>query len=127
MDRSQINQVLINLTHNALAATAEISGATVTLSARRRGSDVELAVADNGHGITSEDQKRMFEIFFSTRKGGTGLGLAIVKRIAKAHDAEISVSSDPGAGTTIRLRLAMAGARNSAPEPSREPLRTAVS
>ncbi len=127
VDCGQINQMLINLTHNALAATTDVEAAHVTLSAHLRGSEVDLAVTDNGHGISSEDQKRMFEIFFSTRKGGTGLGLAIVNRIAKAHHAEISVESEPGAGTTIRLRLARAGARNSALEPSREPMHTAVS
>ncbi|MEM7350323.1 MAG: ATP-binding protein [Acidobacteriota bacterium] len=114
VDRGQINQLLINLTQNALAASAESSQALVKLVARRRDDEVELEVIDNGHGISKEDQERMFELFFSTRKGGTGLGLAIVKRIAKTHDAAIEVESAPGEGATVRLRLALASLRQPA-------------
>ncbi|MCP3959394.1 MAG: hypothetical protein GY719_16210 [bacterium] len=108
VDRGQINQLLINLTQNALAASGGTGTALVRLIARRRGSKVLLEVSDNGQGIPAEDQERMFDLFYSTRKGGTGLGLAIVKRIAKTHDAEIEVDSEIGAGTTVRLELAEA-------------------
>ena len=111
VDRAQINQLLINLMQNALTALPGAAPGKVTLAVRQRGASVEIEVADNGHGIREEDKKRMFDLFFSTRKGGTGLGLAIVARIARAHDAEIEVDSEPGAGTTVRLRLAKIGAR----------------
>ena len=55
--------------------------------------------------------KRMFDLFYSTRKGGTGLGLAVVQRIAKAHDAELEVVSSPDRGTRIRVVLAAADSR----------------
>jgi len=109
VDRGQINQLLINLTHNALAASEGDARPVVRLIARRRGAGVALEVADEGQGISKEDQEKMFELFFSTRKGGTGLGLAIVKRIAKAHGAGLEVESEPGAGTTVRLNLVLAG------------------
>ena len=102
---------VINLTQNALAASSKDEPGVVRLTARRLGSSVVLEVSDEGQGISKEDQKRMFELFFSTRKGGTGLGLAIVKRIAKDHGAGLVVESEPGAGTTVRLTLASAGAR----------------
>ncbi len=108
VDRGQINQLLINLTQNALAATEGSDQGRVRLIARRQAGHVEIEVVDNGHGISHEDRERMFELFFSTRKGGTGLGLAIVSRIAKAHRAEIEVESEPGKGSTIRLRLPIA-------------------
>ncbi|MEM7582971.1 MAG: ATP-binding protein [Acidobacteriota bacterium] len=108
VDRGQINQLLINLTQNALAAAEGQDTVHVRLVARRQGGYVDLEVIDNGHGISAEDREKMFDLFYSTRKGGTGLGLAIVSRIAKAHDAEIEVESEPGTGTTMRLRLAAA-------------------
>ena len=87
VDAEQIQQLLLNLVQNALAATEE-SGRppVVRLSAPRQGPRVELAVADNGAGMSAEETgARMFDLFYSTRKGGTGLGLAIVDRIARAH------------------------------------------
>ncbi len=108
VDRSQIRQLLLNLTQNALAASEDAGGAVVRLIARRTGAGVALEVSDNGPGIPEQDQQRIFDLFFSTRKGGTGLGLAIVKRIARAHDAELEVYSRPGVGTTMRLLLPLA-------------------
>ncbi len=116
VDSEQINQLLINLTHNALAASEGDALTVVRMIARRRGARVVLEVRDEGQGISQEDQKRMFDLFFSTRKGGTGLGLAIVKRIAKAHGAGLEVDSEPGIGTTVRLHLALAAAREDAVE-----------
>ena len=123
VDREQINQLLINLTQNALAASAD-APAAVRLVARRQGAGVALEVSDEGQGISKEDQAQMFELFFSTRKGGTGLGLAIAQRIAKAHDAGLEVESEPGAGTTVRLTLKLAEARESAVEHPATPLLT---
>ena len=124
VDGGQIDQMLINLMQNALAAAAKAEGkkGAVRLVARRRGASVELEVIDNGQGISRENQEQMFELFFSTRKGGTGLGLAIVSRIAKAHDAEIEVESEPGEGAVVRLRLAAAGRRQAIVEASGEQL-----
>ena len=113
VDRGQINQLLINLTQNAIAAAeqADPGPGKVQLIARRQGASIALEVADNGPGIAAEHRDRMFDIFYSTRKGGTGLGLAIVQRIAKAHEAEIEVESELGSGTTLRLRLAVEARR----------------
>ena len=120
VDRGQIKQLLINLTQNALAASEGAEAAVVRLIARRRGTGVVLEVYDNGQGMSEDDQKRMFDLFYSTRKGGTGLGLAIVKRIAKTHGADLEVESAPGTGTTVRLELPMAGVGRSAGASSTE-------
>ncbi len=114
VDPSQIKQLLINLTHNALAAAEDAGDSVVRLIARRAGDDVALEVSDNGPGIPEANRERIFDLFYSTRKGGTGLGLAIVKRIARAHDAELEVDSRPGAGTTMRLLVPRAEARPAA-------------
>ncbi len=116
VDPSQINQLLLNLMQNALAA---ISGAQsseskhsevrrpglLRLVARLDGPDPVLEVIDNGQGIPDKVRIKMFDLFYSNRKGGTGLGLAIVQRIAEAHGARIEVDSVPGDGTTVRIRF----------------------
>ncbi len=121
VDRAQIGQLLINLTQNALAASDAGESADVKLIASSAGMDVAFEVTDNGSGIPEADQQKIFDLFFSTRKGGTGLGLAIVKRIARGHGTELEVESRPGAGTTMRLKLPMAGTRQLASEPATNP------
>lgn len=106
VDPDQLKQLLINLLKNALAATADLSQpALIQLTAHRRAHQVVLEVADNGVGMGSDARERMFDLFFSTRKGGTGLGLSIVQRIAQNHDGELEVESEPGAGARVRLLL----------------------
>jgi signal transduction histidine kinase len=120
VDPGQMTQLLLNLTQNALAATEETPRPEVVLGAHLAGHRVVLSVADNGAGIRPEDRERIFEIFYSTRKGGTGLGLAVVERIARAHGGEIEVESEPGRGTKVSVSLPMASLREEAvlePEP----------
>jgi signal transduction histidine kinase len=106
VDPGQINQLLLNLAQNALAATEETGRTPVLeLAAARHGSMVALSVKDNGVGIPPEERERVFEIFYSTRKGGTGLGLAIVDRIARGHGGRVRVESEPGSGTTVTVEL----------------------
>ena len=121
VDRAQMTQLLLNLAQNALAATHG-SGRSplVRLNCHRHGSRVVLEVIDNGSGIPSKEQEKIFELFYSTRKGGTGLGLAIVQRIARAHDAELAVQSTPGVGTSISVSLPSAGPEARAARPAAE-------
>ncbi len=106
VDRDQMGQLLLNLMQNALAATAEVERAgRIELAARNAAAGVALEVGDNGCGIPEDEQPKIFDLFYSTRKGGTGLGLAIAERIARSHGAEIEAESIPGEGTTIRVLL----------------------
>jgi len=106
VDASLFNQLLLNLVQNALYATESLDRpARIQLSVRRRDEQVIVQVTDNGCGIAPEERQKMFDLFYSTRKGGTGLGLAIVERIARAHDAQLEVVSMRGSGTTIRVVL----------------------
>ena len=105
VDEEQMTQLLLNLVQNALAATEGIERqAEIRLIARREPGRILLEVLDNGDGIAGEPEK-MFEIFYSTRKGGTGLGLAVVRRIAENHGGEVRVQSTAGVGTRIQLVL----------------------
>jgi len=106
VDPGQMRQLVLNLAQNALTAAAEHAAEPrVVLAAAQRGSMVELRVEDNGPGIPPEARERVFDIFYSTRKGGTGLGLAIVARIARNHGGRVEIDSEPGEGTTVRVLL----------------------
>jgi signal transduction histidine kinase len=130
VDRAQMSQLLLNLAQNALAAT-EGTGrpreirmeARLELPAPGRPTHrVVLEVGDNGVGIAREALPRIFDLFYSTRKGGTGLGLAIVQRIAKAHDGQLAVQSVPGSGTSVSVSLpAVEPAASRAPAPAERP------
>lgn len=106
VDLGQINQLLLNLAQNALMAAEEADRTPLLeLTVHRQGPWVQLRVADNGAGIRPEDQPKIFDLFYSTRKGGTGLGLAIVDRIARAHGGRLEVESTPGTGTVMTVEL----------------------
>ena len=106
VDPQQLSQLLLNLTQNAFFACEQRGfGGKVVLRARREAGQVALEVEDNGVGIAEEHREKVFEVFYSTRKGGTGLGLAIARRIATGHGGDIEVESTPGEGTIMRLWL----------------------
>ncbi len=112
VDDEQLQQLLINLLQNALAAS-EGTGRPprVVLRSRREGPRVLLEVEDNGAGIPEEIRERIFELFFSTRKGGSGLGLAIAERVVRAHGGELSFESELGEGSIFRVALPLAVAQ----------------
>lgn len=101
-DRRLLEELLYNLCDNAIRYNREGGHVWVTVTN-------QLIVQDDGIGISPKYQKRVFERFFrvdksrSRKTGGTGLGLAIVKHIAEVHHANISLDSDVGIGTTIRV------------------------
>ncbi len=121
IDPAQMNQLLLNLAQNAFAAAEEAGRRPILrLAAVRQGPAVHLELTDNGIGMTEEEKAKIFEIFYSTRKGGTGLGLAVVERIARAHGGRISVRSAKGAGTTVMVELPASGSSEPFPRPAIE-------
>jgi signal transduction histidine kinase len=117
LDASQIQQMLINLTDNAMDATPR--GGRITLTARAAGTDeVELEVRDTGCGISRENLSRLFTPFFTTKEmgKGTGLGLAICYGIVKMHSGDISVKSEVGKGTVVTVSLPIGNNGETAPE-----------
>lgn len=106
VDRGQMTQLLLNLAQNSLAAAEEAGRRPVLrLTASRQGGSVLLEVEDNGAGIPLDEQGKVFDLFYSTKKGGTGLGLAIVDRIARAHGGQARVRSTPGEGTAVTVEI----------------------
>jgi two-component system phosphate regulon sensor histidine kinase PhoR len=108
-DPDRIQQVVVNLIHNAIKFTP--AGGQISLSAQHKETtgEVVVAVRDTGVGIAPEDQPRIFERFYKAdraRSGhGTGLGLAIAKHIVQAHGGRIWVESWPGRGSTFFFSL----------------------
>ncbi len=110
VDQAQLTQLLLNLAQNALAATEESDRPPrITLTARSSDGAVHLEVEDNGVGIPADESSRIFDLFYSTRKGGTGLGLAVVRRIAADHGGSVEVESTLGVGTRVRVTLPRVG------------------
>ncbi len=110
-DAGRMEQVLVNLTENALRYGASDVGGQVTLGARAVPGGVEAWVSDTGPGIAPEDLPHVFERFWRSGKsrnrqaGGSGIGLAVVKQLTEAHDGRVSVESAPGQGATFRIVL----------------------
>lgn len=102
-DITYIQQAISNLVKNALEACEESS--IVHLTARRRDKAVEISVSDTGGGIETEDQKRIFDLYFSTKSTGTGIGLAITHKIIADHGGSIEVESQLNKGSTFTIRL----------------------
>ncbi|HKJ71328.1 MAG TPA: ATP-binding protein [Gammaproteobacteria bacterium] len=122
-DANQLQQVLVNTVLNALQASRE--GQEVAVSATAKGGCVRVAVADQGAGIAREDQRRIFDPFFSTKAEGqgSGLGLSVSYGIIQRHGGDIRVDSAPGRGTTVTIELPVA---ESAGPVTREPEETAA-
>ncbi len=97
--------MLLNLVLNAHQAMG--AGGRLRITTGVDGGDVVVSVADEGPGIAAEDQPRIFDPFFTTKPlgEGTGLGLSISYQIVQHHGGEITVASEPSAGTTFRIRL----------------------
>lgn len=111
-DPDQLQQVLLNLSVNALQAVGPAGRVSLGTRSQPGGDSsaqgaVELVVADTGPGIRPEDRPHLFEPFFTTRSaaGGSGLGLAISREIVLNHQGEIRVESEPGHGTQFIVAL----------------------
>jgi two-component system sensor kinase FixL len=109
VDGVQIQQVLMNLVHNAFEAQgAEHDGAPFEVRIATRptdGGDVEVSVNDLGPGLAGEMEQKIFEPFFTTKPTGTGLGLAISRSIIKAHDARLSYRANEPRGACFYFVL----------------------
>ena len=106
-DRARVEQVLLNLIHNAVKFTP--AGGTITITGWIEGEFLAVSVKDTGVGITDEELPRIFERFYKTdkarRSDGTGLGLAIAKHIVQAHGGVIGVVSKLGEGAKFTFTL----------------------
>ncbi|MBI5440684.1 MAG: HAMP domain-containing protein, partial [Deltaproteobacteria bacterium] len=112
VDAEQVKRALINLLDNAVAAVEGSGDRAVEICTRHdpAGQRLLLTVSDNGVGLSAEVKERLFEPYFSTKKGGTGLGLAIVKSIVQDHGGSIRVGEQERRGTRFLVELPLRGA-----------------
>jgi signal transduction histidine kinase len=111
-----LEQILDNLLANALDALDALdTGRHIQVGAVAVGGTARVTVADNGQGMSGEQQRTAFRRFASGRPGGTGLGLAIVDRLATANGGSAAMSDTPGGGLTVTIELPL--------DPSRRPSR----
>jgi PAS domain S-box-containing protein len=106
LDRQLIHQAVLNLLLNAADFTS--AGGRIALRLRREGEFAVISVADTGRGIAPEDQKKIFQLFFTTRPGGSGIGLANTFRFVQLHNGRIEFETEAGRGTTFRVELPLA-------------------
>jgi signal transduction histidine kinase len=103
---NQLEMALINLVINAVHAMAE-DGGTLTVTSRRRGTDVEITIADEGPGVPEGIRGRLFEPFVTTKPEGkgTGLGLSTVLMVLERHQGQVDFTTEEGHGTIFVVRL----------------------
>lgn len=106
-DQSRINQMLLSLLQNAVQAIEGQADGQIHIRTRLLGTQIQIAIADNGSGIAASALSRIFDPFFTTREvgKGMGLGLTLASDIAVAHGGRIEVDSTQGAGSTFTVYL----------------------
>jgi PAS domain S-box-containing protein len=109
MDRQRLLQVFENLLKNAIQHSGRDTTVDVSATFDPQENKVIVLVEDRGPGFRSEDLERVFEPFFSRRRGGTGLGLSLVQRIVVDHGGYILAANREGGGAMLRLILPAAG------------------
>jgi signal transduction histidine kinase len=111
IDADRFRRVIINLVENAAQAIMEAevgaTGRTITVGTAK-GDVAEIVVEDSGPGIPPGILPRIFEPLFSTKSFGTGLGLPTVKQIVEQHEGAVSIISESGQGTKVKIRLPLA-------------------
>jgi two-component system sensor kinase FixL len=111
IDRAQVQQVILNLVRNALEALGESSGDPRRITVRTRflpEGNVEIAVCDNGPGVSQTIAKRLFDPFCSSKPNGTGLGLAISRTIVRSHQGSLEYRPNVPSGACFTVRLPLA-------------------
>lgn len=102
-DEEKLRQAIVNLLKNA--AESSDPGKNIMLSLSADEEFLTIAVADQGCGMSKDQVAKIFEPFHTTKSYGTGLGLPIVKKIVEAHQGSLSVNSQPGIGTKVKILL----------------------
>jgi signal transduction histidine kinase len=102
-DREMVRRALLNLVLNAIDVMPDGGDLVITSYDGIRGFEIE--VADSGPGLSEEDQRRVFEPFYSKKQHGTGLGLAVVYHVAEAHGGTVSAANCPEGGAAFTIKF----------------------
>jgi nitrogen fixation/metabolism regulation signal transduction histidine kinase len=107
-DRTQLIRVITNLVKNSIQANTDNQQPKINITVthqNNQNNQIEITVADNGIGITKENQNQIFEPKFTTKSSGMGLGLAMVKNIVETYNGSITFTSEEHKGTTFTVTL----------------------
>lgn len=102
-DREMVRRALLNLILNSVDVMPE--GGDLVITSYDGAQGFELEVADSGPGLSQEEQRRVFEPFYSTKQNGTGLGLAVVYHVAEAHGGTVTAANCPEGGAAFTIRF----------------------
>ncbi len=108
VDADLVKQAVLNIVLNGVQAMPE--GGELTLLGSRADDDAQLEIRDHGTGIPQEVRDKIFNLYFTTKKGGSGIGLAMAYRVMQLHNGSVEYDSVEGQGTTFRLRLPLSTA-----------------
>ena len=120
-DAARLRQVIINLLNNAGQVSRE--GEPIRVVGKVRGDAYQIEVVDAGPGVDPVDAQRIFEPFFTKRKGGSGLGLAVCQGIVHAHGGTIAAANAPAGGAVFRIELPLKQSMRAgslAPQPTKQ-------
>jgi signal transduction histidine kinase len=102
-DRDLIQQAILNVVVNGVEAMKH--GGRLEIRCEHAGEECQITIADQGVGIPEEIRDRIFNLYYSTKGKGSGIGLAMTFRVVQLHNGTIDFTSEPGKGTTFRLRF----------------------
>jgi signal transduction histidine kinase len=108
IDPKLVKQAVLNLMLNgtqAIANAPDRAGGELIVAARQSDGFAMVDVVDTGPGIDDDTQKKIFQAYYTTKKGGTGLGLPMTRRIAEEHGGSIVLASEPGKGSRFTLKF----------------------
>lgn len=103
IDSDLVKQAILNIVLNGVQAMSE--GGNLRMATRREGDGALLTVHDQGPGIPEDIRDKVFNLYFTTKKGGSGIGLAMAYRVVQLHHGSVEFTSVPGQGTTFYLRF----------------------
>ncbi len=102
-DRDLVQQAILNVVVNGIEAMKQ--GGRLEIRCERSGEDCLISISDEGVGIPPEIRDRIFNLYYSTKGKGSGIGLAMTFRVVQLHNGTIEFTSEPGKGTTFRVRF----------------------
>jgi len=102
-DEDLLKQALLNVVNNGIEAMQR--GGRLRVRVEKAGEEITISVSDQGGGIPPHLQERIFNLYFTTKPKGSGIGLAMTFRIVQLHNGSIDFVTEPGVGTTFRLRF----------------------
>jgi signal transduction histidine kinase len=115
IDADLVKQAVLNIVINGVQAMS--NGGDLSIVTRREGENALITIRDHGPGIAPDIRDKVFNLYFTTKKGGSGIGLAMAYRVVQLHHGSLEFTSIPEHGTTFYLRFPLAETTTSTEQP----------